>query len=101
GRHWGGLEHYDSLHFEACYYQGIGYAIEQGLKRFEPGAQGEHKIWRGFMPTLTYSYHWIANPEFNSGIERFLHQEAPALLAYHKNLMESSPYRKEVEIVND
>ncbi|MBV2089914.1 MAG: GNAT family N-acetyltransferase [Candidatus Thiodiazotropha sp. (ex Ctena orbiculata)] len=100
GRHWGGLEHYDSLHFEACYYQGISYAIEQGLKRFEPGAQGEHKIWRGFMPTLTYSYHWIANPEFNSGIERFLHQEAPALRAYHKNLLESSPYRKETELVN-
>jgi predicted N-acyltransferase len=94
GRHWGALEHYDSLHFEACYYQGIGYAIENGLKRFEPGAQGEHKIWRGFMPTLTYSYHWISDPVFSSGVEKFLHQEAPALLNYQKNLLENSPYRQ-------
>ncbi|MET0044145.1 MAG: GNAT family N-acetyltransferase, partial [Candidatus Thiodiazotropha sp. 6PLUC3] len=79
GRHWGALQHYDSLHFEACYYQGISYAIEQGLKRFEPGAQGEHKIWRGFLPTLTYSYHSIVDPQFSNGIEHFLQQEAPAL----------------------
>ncbi|MES9831477.1 MAG: GNAT family N-acetyltransferase [Candidatus Thiodiazotropha sp. LLP2] len=94
GRHWGALQHYDSLHFEACYYQGISYAIEQGLKRFEPGAQGEHKIWRGFMPTLTYSYHWIVDPVFSNGIEQFLRQEAPALLNYQKNLLESSPFKQ-------
>jgi predicted N-acyltransferase len=98
GRHWGCQQHYDSLHFEACYYQGIAYAIEQGLSCFEPGAQGEHKIWRGFMPTLTYSYHWIADPNFSSGIERFLHQETPVLLDYQKNLMESSPYRQDLSL---
>jgi uncharacterized protein len=95
GRHWGSLQHYDSLHFETCYYQGITYSIEQGLKRFEPGAQGEHKIWRGFMPSLTRSYHWIVDPDFSRGIEQFLHQEAPALLNYKENLLESSPYRQD------
>jgi predicted N-acyltransferase len=98
GRHWGALEHYDSLHFEACYYQGISYAIELGLSRFEPGAQGEHKIWRGFMPTLTYSYHWIVDPLFSNGIEQFLHNEAPALLNYQKNLLGSSPYRQDISL---
>ncbi|MES9978199.1 MAG: peptidogalycan biosysnthesis protein, partial [Candidatus Thiodiazotropha sp. 6PLUC5] len=58
-----------------------------------PGAQGEHKIWRGFLPTLTYSYHSIVDPQFSNGIEHFLQQEAPALLNYRKNLLESSPYK--------
>ncbi|MEJ2609617.1 MAG: GNAT family N-acetyltransferase [Candidatus Thiodiazotropha sp.] len=96
GRHWGALQQYDSLHFETCYYQGIEYAIEHELRCFEPGAQGEHKIWRGFIPTLTYSYHWIENPMFSHGIEQFLSHEAPALLDYQKNLLANSPFRQVV-----
>lgn len=93
GRHWGGSSEFDSLHFETCYYQGIEYAIEQGLARFEPGAQGEHKIWRGFLPTLTRSQHWISDERFRAAINDFLNQETPVMLNYYANLSESSPYR--------
>ena len=61
GRYWGAEADYHSLHFETCYYQGIDYCIEHGLARFEPGTQGEHKLARGFEPTLTWSAHWIAD----------------------------------------
>jgi uncharacterized protein len=95
GRHWGGVSELDSLHFETCYYQGISYAIEQGLQRFEPGAQGEHKIWRGFLPTLTHSNHWIGDPQFQAAIGDFLQRERPAIEDYRKNLALSSPYRRD------
>ena len=94
GRHWGAATEYDSLHFETCYYQGIEYAIEQGLELFEPGAQGEHKIWRGFLPTLTRSQHWISDPRFSAAIDDFLQREAPAIRNYHTNLTHSSPYKE-------
>ena len=93
GRHWGGIVNLDSLHFEACYYQGIEYAISHKLERFEPGAQGEHKIWRGFLPALTRSYHWIADPQFSAAIENFLNRESPAIQDYRQELQKSSPYR--------
>ena len=92
GRHWGGASEFDSLHFETCYYQGIDYAIEQELECFEPGAQGEHKIWRGFLPTLTRSQHLIADGRFRAAIDDFLHRETPAMLNYYTNLSEGSPY---------
>lgn len=95
GRHWGCARNYDSLHFEVCYYQGIEYCIREGLQRFEPGAQGEHKIWRGFLPTLTYSCHWIAHPGFRAAIGDFLHKEQRALQYYAKTLDQHSPYRSE------
>lgn len=95
GRHWGALYHYDSLHFETCYYQGIAYAIKHGLERFEPGAQGEHKIWRGFLPARTRSYHWISDPRLSLAIEDFLSREGPAVMEYEKNLFSSSPFRKD------
>jgi predicted N-acyltransferase len=63
GRYWGGAT-LPGLHFEACYYQGIEYCLREGLSRFEPGAQGEHKLARGFLPTLVRSRHWVADPEF-------------------------------------
>ena len=93
GRHWGCSDNYDSLHFEVCYYTGIDYCIENQLQVFEPGAQGEHKIWRGFLPTKTQSAHWIANAGFNDAIQDFLQREAAALEQHGKLLLESSPYR--------
>jgi len=96
GRHWGCRAEYDSLHFEACYYQGIDYCIRQGLQRFEPGAQGEHKIHRGFLPTLTHSAHWIADPMFRRAIADFLARETPAVRDYAQELSQHSPYRNKV-----
>jgi len=94
GRHWGCLATYDSLHFEVCYYRNIEYCIAAGIQRFEPGAQGEHKIWRGFLPTLTYSAHWIAHPDFGAAIADFLRRETPAVQQYASDLNEHSPYRQ-------
>ncbi len=94
GRHWGSSDNYDSLHFELCYYAGIDYCIQNRLQTFEPGAQGEHKIWRGFMPTKTQSAHWIANPEFRTAIEDFLQRETAAMQEHGKLLLESSAYKK-------
>lgn len=95
GRHWGCNAEYDSLHFEACYYQGIAYCIEHGLHTFEPGAQGEHKVYRGFLPTLTQSTHWIAHPGFREAVADFLHRETPAVRDYARQLTLHSPYREE------
>ncbi|MCU7937494.1 MAG: GNAT family N-acetyltransferase [Candidatus Thiodiazotropha sp. (ex Dulcina madagascariensis)] len=93
GRHWGTVQRYDGLHFETCYYQGIEYAITQGLQRFEPGAQGEHKIWRGFLPAITHSYHWIADSQFSMGIGDFLSRERAAILDYKNTLLANSPFK--------
>ena len=93
GRHWGCSENYANLHFEVCYYTGIEYCINKQLQVFEPGAQGEHKIWRGFLPTKTQSAHWIANTEFNVAITDFLQRESAAMEQHGKLLLESSPYK--------
>ena len=91
GRHWGCREEFDSLHFECCYYQNIDYCIQHGLLRFEPGVQGEHKVWRGFLPTLTRSAHWLSHPAFSDAIADFLRRETPAVTAYARELSEHSP----------
>ena len=93
GRHWGCSDNYDSLHFEVCYYTGIEYCIDKKLEIFEPGAQGEHKIWRGFLPTKTRSAHWIANQDFSAAIKDFLQREAAAKNHHGEILLESSPYK--------
>ena len=93
GRHWGCHEEYDSLHFELCYYTGIEYCIEQNLQTFEPGAQGEHKIARGFLPTRTQSSHWVAHPEFRKIIENHLTHEAQGIEEYGKELIAASPFK--------
>ncbi|MEQ6341496.1 MAG: GNAT family N-acetyltransferase [Gammaproteobacteria bacterium] len=93
GRHWGCTEHFHSLHFEACYYRAIDYCIEHGIKRFEAGAQGEHKISRGFLPTPTYSAHWIAHEGFRNAIEDFLTREKIVMGRYMQELAEHSPYK--------
>jgi len=95
GRHWGCLQEFHSLHFETCYYQGIEYCIKHGLGLFEPGAQGEHKISRGFLPTLTWSTHWIQDDGFRPVIERYLLQEHELVLDYQNELLASSPFRKD------
>ncbi len=94
GRHWGCYEDYDSLHFEVCYYTGIEYCIAHGLARFEPGAQGEHKIARGFMPTRTVSGHWIAHDGFRAAVREHLDHEARAMDDYYQQLIASQPFRQ-------
>ena len=92
GRYWGCVENVPGLHFEACYYQGIEYCLREGLQRFEPGAQGEHKLARGFLPTATHSFHWIGDRRFRAAIEEALARERRSLLAYGEDLAEHSPY---------
>ncbi|HHJ15548.1 MAG TPA: N-acetyltransferase [Gammaproteobacteria bacterium] len=94
GRHWGCCEEYHSLHFEVCYYQGIDYCIEHGLSLFEPGAQGEHKISRGFLPTPTWSAHWIQHDGFRDIIARHLVQETRTMRDYIDELSGRSPFRR-------
>jgi predicted N-acyltransferase len=94
GRHWGCSGDYHSLHFEACYYQGLEHCIEQGLARFEPGAQGEHKVSRGFLPTATWSAHWIADPRLRTAIAGFLGRETRDMGAYLDEMSAHSPYRQ-------
>ncbi len=93
GRFWGCLKEYHSLHFEACYYQGIEYAIENKLSVFEPGAQGEHKISRGFIPTKTWSAHYIVDSQFRSTIRDFCNREESFMRQECEELMSLSPYR--------
>ncbi len=96
GRHWGCIEDHAHLHFELCFYQGIEYCIQHGLQVFEPGAQGEHKISRGFLPTPTWSAHWITNPQFSRAIQHFLQQETEGMQDYIRTMQERSPYKNNV-----
>jgi len=94
GRHWGCTEAFDSLHFETCYYQGIDYAIEHQLQLFEPGAQGEHKVSRGFVPTETWSTHWIKDDDFRSAIYQFVDREKDAMINYISDMNQHLPFKK-------
>jgi predicted N-acyltransferase len=94
GRNWGCRGDWPFLHFELCYYRAIEFAIEHGLQRVEAGAQGEHKIQRGYMPRPTYSAHWIAHPGLRRAVAGFLEQERPAVQADMDALSELSPYRR-------
>ncbi len=94
GRYWGSDGHYDALHFETCYYQGIEYCIEHGLAVFEPGTQGEHKISRGFTPVTTWSAHWLAHDRFFDAIGRYLEEEQLHIERYIETVDEHSPYRR-------
>jgi hypothetical protein len=96
GRHWGCRDQLPALHFEACYYQGLEYCIANGLQRFEPGAQGEHKIARGFLPTATWSAHWIAHPEFRQAIAQFCRTEWTEMERQMAALQQLSPFRHDV-----
>lgn len=94
GRHWGCREEFNSLHFEACYYTGIEYCIAHGLQRFEPGAQGEHKVWRGFEPVPTWSAHYLAHPAFAAAVGRYLHQEQEAMQQQMAELRTHLPFKE-------
>jgi predicted N-acyltransferase len=96
GRYWGCYEEYNALHFEACYYQGLDYCIEHGLKRFDSGAQGEHKISRGFQPITTYSAHWIKDPGFAQAIDQFLAREQKAMQAYKEDAAAYLPFKQNI-----
>jgi predicted N-acyltransferase len=93
GRHWGTLEYVPGLHFETCYQQGIEYAITHGLQVFEGGAQGEHKLARGLVPTATHSWHWLENAEFREAVDRFLERETDAIGHYMDEM--EGPFRRE------
>ena len=97
GRYWGCTEEYQFLHFETCYYQGIEYCIRHNIKRIDSGAQGEHKIQRGFKPVHTWSSHWIQHPGFASAIENFLQDEQQHIDAYVERASDYLPFRKDLE----
>jgi predicted N-acyltransferase len=94
GRYWGATEHVPCLHFELCYYQAIDYAIAHGLQRIEAGAQGEHKLARGYDPVTTYSVHWFADEGLAAGVQRYLADERRAVAESNRMLAAFAPYRK-------
>jgi predicted N-acyltransferase len=94
GRYWGSSADFHSLHFETCYYQGIDYCIREGLERFEPGTQGEHKVARGFVPQPTWSCHWLRDADFHRAVGNFLVREARHVDAYIDEVGEHVPYRR-------
>lgn len=93
GRYWGCEGDFHSLHFETCYYQGIDYCIEHQLTCFEPGTQGEHKVSRGFLPTDTYSAHWLAHPQFADAIGNYLRREGEGVEQYMRSIDAHSPFK--------
>jgi uncharacterized protein len=94
GRHWGAIEHHPFLHFEICYYQAIEYAIDHRLARVEAGAQGEHKLARGYLPNTTYSAHHIADCAFRRAVNDYLRRERAYVEAAGRELREAGPFRK-------
>ena len=95
GRHWGADLECPGLHFELCYYQGIAYAIEHDLQTFEPGAQGEHKLARGFEPITTWTSYWIADPRMRQSVAQFIAREAAATENYQQEMATHLPFRQE------
>ena len=96
GRNWGAVEHHPFLHFELCYYQAIDYAIQHGLKRVEAGAQGEHKLARGYLPVTTYSAHYISNPALRRAVADYLKRERAYVDAAGRELAAAAPFRKDL-----
>ncbi len=94
GRSWGTLEYHDGLHFETCYYQAIEFCIANRIATFEGGAQGEHKLARGFLPVTTWSAHWLAHPRFSSAVADFLQRESGGIERYVDELNENSPFKR-------
>lgn len=95
GRYWGSAGDFHSLHFETCYYQGIEYCIANGLQKFEPGTQGEHKLARGFSPTETWSAHWLSHPQFAAAVDNYIERERAHIDEYMDSARDHVPFRKE------
>jgi predicted N-acyltransferase len=93
GRYWGSVGEFSYLHFELCYYRGIEFAIKLGLKRYDAGAQGEHKLMRGFEPTQTASLHWIKHPQFNDAVAQFLKHEDKGIAEHMQQATELLPFK--------
>lgn len=93
GRYWGAIEAVNCLHFEACYYQPLEWCIAHGYRRFEGGAQGEHKMARGLMPVRTWSAHWLADERFSGAVHRYLEREGAGVDAYVDELAERNPFK--------
>jgi uncharacterized protein len=100
GRYWGAIEQHPCLHFEVCYYQAIDYAIKHKLARVEAGAQGEHKLARGYMPTITHSAHWIADSGLRKAIARYLVQEREAIAEMCDQYAQAGPFRKSATVAD-
>ena len=96
GRNWCAVEHHPFLHFELCYYQAIEYAIQNKLKRVEAGAQGEHKLARGYLPKTTYSAHFIANPGLRRAVAEYLARERAYVQAVGEELAAAAPFRNDL-----
>jgi predicted N-acyltransferase len=94
GRYWGTLGFVSGLHFETCYYQAIEFCIANGIRSFEGGAQGEHKLARGLMPVTTWSAHWVADTEFSRAIQKFLERESRSIGAYVNELEDHAPFKE-------
>ena len=93
GRYWGAIEHVPCLHFEACYYRPLAWCIANGYRRFEGGAQGEHKMARGLLPVQTWSAHWLAHPQFAQAVGDFLAREGEGMANYLDELNERRPFK--------
>ena len=98
GRYWGADKEVPFLHFETCYYQGIDYCIRHGYKRMDSGAQGEHKIQRGFAPVPTWSAHWIRHPDFRRAIATHVKEEAAHIGDYMQRAANYLPFRKDLQL---
>ena len=101
GRNWGAIEHHPFLHFEVCYYQAIEHAIDTGLRRVEAGAQGEHKLARGYLPSTTYSAHYIAHPGLRRAVADYLERERAYVEAAGEELAAAAPFRKDLRPDDD
>jgi len=101
GRYWGSSGNYHSLHFELCFYQGIAYCLREGLRRFEPGAGGEHKLARGFTPTVVQSAHWLSDPGMRQLLARHLVLQGEAIAEYRDDAAEHLPFRRDVSSPRD
>jgi predicted N-acyltransferase len=98
GRYWGAVAHVPCLHFEASYYRPLEWAIANGITRFEGGAQGEHKLARGLMPVTTWSAHWVADPDFDRAVRKFVDHETRRMARYVSELEEHAPFREEERV---
>ena len=94
GRYWGCNEEHSCLHYELCYYQAIDYALSQQLKKVEAGAQGEHKLARGYMPAITNSMHWFLDKKFHSAVEKYLNEERAIIHDQYNNILIDGPFKK-------